>query len=67
MVNKYIMKKFLAIAFIGGLILTSCAKQKEVTESNTMLEEPEIKTADTLNSPAATMTVPAKTDSTMTK
>ncbi len=61
------MKKLLAIAFIGGLILTSCSKKAESTETNTMLEEPEVATMDTVSSPSATMTSPATTDSTMTK
>ena len=61
------MKKLLAIAFIGGLILTSCSKKAESTETNTMLEEPEVVTVDTVNIPATTMPVPAITDSTMTK
>lgn len=64
---KFTMKKLLAIAFIGSLVLTSCAKKEQPTESNTMLEEPEVATIDTLNAPAATAVVPATTDSTMTK
>ena len=38
------MKKVLAIAFVAGLVLASCAKKEEVTESNTMMEEPEVTT-----------------------
>ncbi len=61
------MKKLLAIVFIGGLISTSCFKKAESTETNTMLEEPEVVTVDTVSIPATTMPVPAITDSTMTK
>lgn len=35
------MKKILATAFAAGLILASCAKQESVSESNTMLAEPD--------------------------
>jgi len=54
------MKKLFAIAFIGGLVLASCAKKETATESNTMLEEPEVTVTDSAASvpaPAATATV----------
>lgn len=35
------MKKVLAIAFVSGLILASCAKKENVEETNTMLAEPD--------------------------
>lgn len=40
------MKKVLAIAFIGGLLLASCSKKADhsLQDSNTMLEEPETAT-----------------------
>ncbi|MBU4537794.1 MAG: hypothetical protein L6264_09200 [Weeksellaceae bacterium] len=54
------MKKLFAIAFIGGLVLASCAKKETTTESNTMLEEPEVtvtNSASSVPAPAATATV----------
>lgn len=56
------MKKLFAIAFIGGLVLASCAKKETTTESNTMLEEPEVTVTDSAGAgsvpaPAATATV----------
>ena len=65
--NKFTMKKLLAIAFIGGLIVTSCAKKEQATETNTMLEEPTVTASDTANAPSAPAAVPAAADSTMTK
>ena len=44
---KFIMKKIFAIAFIGSLVLASCAKKETTTESNLMLEEPEVTVTDT--------------------
>lgn len=64
----YYMKKLLAIAFIGGLIMTSCAKKETSEESNTMLAEPEA----TMTTPApmtdsAAVVAPAVADSAMVK
>ncbi|CAI8941360.1 hypothetical protein [Chryseobacterium sp. IT-36CA2] len=68
------MKKVLAIAFIGGLLLASCSKKVDhsLQDSNTMLEEPETSTvvdstAKTAATPAATAPEAAKTDSTAKK
>ncbi|MEG0926026.1 MULTISPECIES: hypothetical protein [Chryseobacterium] len=72
------MKKVLAIAFIGGLLLASCSKKVDhsLQDSNTMLEEPETttvvdSTAKTAAPAAATPAAPApeaaKTDSTAKK
>lgn len=73
------MKKVLAIAFIGGLLLASCSKKVDhsLQDSNTMLEEPETTTVvDSTAKPAAApaATTPAtpapeaaKTDSTAKK
>ncbi|KQT18411.1 hypothetical protein ASG31_06720 [Chryseobacterium sp. Leaf404] len=66
------MKKLIAIAFIGGLVLASCSKKADhsLQDSNTMLEEPEVQTIqadstkkDSTPAPAA-MAAPVKTDST---
>lgn len=64
------MKKLVAIAFIGGLIMTSCAKKETAEESNTMLSEPETTMTD--SSSAAKMdstavAAPVATDSAMSK
>lgn len=68
------MKKVLAIAFIGGLLMASCSKKADhsLQDSNTMLEEPEVKTVpadstkkDSTPAPAAAP-APATTDSTST-
>ncbi|AZA80057.1 hypothetical protein EG347_22470 [Chryseobacterium sp. G0186] len=72
------MKKVLAIAFIGGLLVASCSKKVDhsLQDSNTMMEEPETTTVvDSTAKPAApaaaTPTTPApeaaKTDSTAKK
>ena len=72
------MKKVLAIAFIGGLLVVNCSKKVDhsLQDSNTMLEEPETATvADSTAKPAApaaaTPATPApeaaKTDSTAKK
>lgn len=69
------MKKLIAIAFIGGLVLASCSKKESTYEqdSNSMLPEPEVTITDTAKaapSPAATTTpaaAPAVTDSTAAK
>lgn len=57
------MKKIVAIAFIGSLVLTSCAKKEVETESNIMLEEPEVIITDSakVSKPAVE---PAKIDGT---
>jgi uncharacterized protein YcfL len=72
------MKKVLAIAFIGGLLLASCSKKADhsLQDSNTMLEEPETATvvdstakpaAPAAATPAAPAPEAAKTDSTAKK
>ncbi|KMQ67416.1 hypothetical protein ACM39_13320 [Chryseobacterium sp. FH2] len=72
------MKKVLAIAFIGGLLVVNCSKKTDhsLQDSNTMLEEPEVTTvvdssAKPAAVPAATPVTPApetvKTDSTAVK
>lgn len=72
------MKKVLAIAFIGGLLLASCKKKPDhsLQDSNTMLEETEATTvvdstaktaAPAAATPAATAPEAAKTDSTAKK
>ena len=64
------MKKLLAIVFIGGLIVASCAKKETSTESNTMLQEPEVTVTDTAKTatPAAAATAtPVATDSATAK
>ncbi|MFY1046608.1 hypothetical protein [Chryseobacterium sp. GP-SGM7] len=69
------MKKVLAIAFIGGLVLASCSKKADhsLQDSNIMLEEPAVTTVtdstakktDSTPAPAATP-APAMKDSTAT-
>lgn len=66
------MKKLLAIAFIGALVVTSCAKKETATESNTMLQEPEVIVSDTVKSDSAAavstpVATPTAVDSTMAK
>ncbi|WES97961.1 hypothetical protein P2W68_24610 [Chryseobacterium arthrosphaerae] len=72
------MKKVLAIAFIGGLLVVNCSKKVDhsLQDSNTMLEEPEAttvvdSTAKAAAPAAATPATPApeaaKTDSTAKK
>ncbi|PKF73573.1 hypothetical protein [Chryseobacterium sp. PMSZPI] len=72
------MKKVLAIAFIGGLLVVNCSKKPDhsLQDSNTMLEEPATTTVvDSTAKPAApaaaTPATPApeaaKTDSTAKK
>lgn len=69
------MKKVLAIAFIGGLLMTACKKKPDhsLQDSNTMLEEPEAQVvpADSTkkdSTPVSAATpAPAATDSTATK
>ena len=60
------MKKVLAIAFVAGLVLASCAKKENVTETNTMMAEPDstMMTATPMTDSAAVM---APADSTMAK
>lgn len=69
------MKKVLAIAFIGGLLMTACKEKPDhsLQDSNTMLEEPEAQVmpadsakTDSTPAPAATP-APATTDSMTTK
>lgn len=66
--KNFIMKKVLAIAFVGGLILASCAKKENTEETNTMMAEP-----DTAMVEAAPMTdstavvAPMAADSATTK
>ena len=68
MTNKIIMKKLLAIAFISGLLMASCAKKETSSESNTMLSEPETKTTDALpKTDSAAVTAPMVADSTLIK
>ncbi len=61
------MRKLAVMVFIGGLILTSCTEKESSTESNRMLEEPEVTSIDstqTVTTPTATSTVdPVATDS----
>lgn len=67
------MKKLLAIAFVGGLLVVNCGKksEKNLQDSNIMLEEPEapVVAADTTKktetAPAAAIPNPSpSTDST---
>lgn len=64
------MKKLLAMAFIGGLIMASCAK-KETTEdnSNTMMSEPDTAMTGTngaVEMDSTAIATPTVTDSTTT-
>ncbi|WP_241280265.1 hypothetical protein [Chryseobacterium cucumeris] len=71
------MKKVLAIAFIGGLLLASCSKKVDhsLQDTNTMLPEPEVATVDSTAktaapaaaTPAVAAPEAAKTDSTAKK
>lgn len=67
------MKKVLAIALIGGLVMASCSKKADhsLQDSNTMLEEPEAQVvpADSTKTEvvAAPAAAPATTDSTAAK
>ena len=62
------MKKLFAIAFIGSLVLASCSKKETSTESNVMLEEPELTVTDTAKAaPSATVAAPVTTDSATAK
>ncbi|MDH6253182.1 hypothetical protein M2347_002909 [Chryseobacterium sp. H1D6B] len=73
------MKKVLAIAFIGGLLVVNCTKKPDhsLQDSNTMMEEPEVKTvvdsaaskpaASTPAAPATPAPEAAKKDSTAKK
>lgn len=69
------MKKVLAIAFIGSLLVVNCSKKPDhsLQDSNTMLEEPEAKVVvDSVSKPAETPAATpapeaAKTDSTAKK
>lgn len=73
-----IMKKVLALAFIGGLLVVNCKKAPDhsLQDSNTMLEEPEATTVvDSTKAKPATAAAPvaatpapaAKTGSTAKK
>ena len=65
---KFIMKKIFAIAFIGSLVLASCAKKETTTDSNVMLEEPEVTVTDTAKAaPAPAAATPVATDSATAK
>lgn len=55
------MKKVLAIAFMGGLVLASCAKKETAAESNTMMAEPEVVVVDSANTDSAAVSAPATT------
>lgn len=62
------MKKIFAFAFIGSLVLASCAKKETTTESNVMLEEPEVTVTDTAKAaPAPAAATPVATDSATAK
>ncbi|WP_080780652.1 hypothetical protein [Chryseobacterium phocaeense] len=72
------MKKVLAIAFIGGLLVVNCSKKPEhdLQDSNTMLPEPDAPTvvdstaktaAPAAATPAPATPEAAKTDSTAAK
>ncbi len=62
------MKKFLAIAFIGGLLMTTCSKKETAAETNTMLSEPETPTVEALPTPdSAAVIEPMAADSTLIK
>lgn len=61
------MKKLVAIAFVAGLILASCAKKETSTESNTMLPEPEATTTAAPVADSAAVVAPKAADSTMAK
>ncbi len=64
------MKKVFAIAVLA-LLATACSKKETATESNVMLEEPEVTTVDSAATakPAdqATAATPATGDSAATK
>ncbi|SIS32319.1 hypothetical protein SAMN05421639_102172 [Chryseobacterium shigense] len=74
-----IMRKVLAIAFIGSLLVVNCSKKPDHTlqDSNTMLEEPETTTVvdstakkaapAAATTPASATPEAAKTDSTAAK
>ena len=62
------MKKVLAIAFMGGLIMASCAKTETADETNTMMTESDTMMSDmneTMPMDSTAIVVPAVTDSTM--
>ena len=62
------MKKIFAIAFIGSLVLASCAKKETTTESNVMLEESEVTVTHTAKAaPAPAAATPVATDSATAK
>lgn len=52
------MKKFLAIAFIGALALTSCEKKEVVNENDTMIVEPQTLVSDTVVVDSAAVVAP---------
>lgn len=62
------MKKILAIAFIGGLIMASCAKKEETTDMNSTMAEPMVEdstmvTADSAAVDSTAVVAPVVTDS----
>lgn len=61
------MKKLFAIAFISGLVLASCSKKETSTESNRMLEEPEVTVTDSAQAVSAPVATPLPADSSMAK
>jgi hypothetical protein len=66
--KKIIMKKVLAIAFVSGLILASCAKKESMEETNTMMEEPDTEMVETAPiTDSAAVAAPMAADSTMVK
>ncbi len=62
------MKKFLAIAFIGGLVLASCSKKETAAETNTMLSEPKTEVVEAIPMPdSAAVIEPMAADSILVK
>ena len=60
------MKKLVAVAFLGGLLMASCAKKATSSETNTMLSEPETPTVEALPMPdSAAVIEPMAVDSTL--
>ncbi|WP_034690630.1 hypothetical protein [Kaistella palustris] len=62
------MKKVLAIAFIGGLILASCAKKEVSNDVDTVVADSSaVMTQDSAMVDSAAVVAPVATDSTMVK
>ena len=62
------MKKFLAIAFIGGLVLASCSKKETAAETNAMLSEPKTEVVEAIPMPdSAAVIEPMAADSILVK